>query len=50
MKKWDPNDFQGKSEKNYETSYRILFGCIVIGTIILTWGLIYELFEIIFKK
>jgi len=48
MKKWDPNDFQGKSEKNYEKSYRILFGCIVIGTIILTWGLIYELLKIIF--
>ena len=45
---WDPNDFQGKSEKNYQTSYRILAGCIVIGILVLTWGLIIELIKMIF--
>lgn len=49
MKKfWDPNEYQGKSQKNVETTYRILFGTIVIGTVILTWGLIIELLKIIF--
>lgn len=47
-KKWDPNDFQGKSEKNYQTSYRILAGCIIVSTIMLTWGLILNLIKIIF--
>jgi hypothetical protein len=45
---WGPNDFQGKSEKNYQTSYRILAGCIVIGILVLTWGLIIELIKMIF--
>ena len=45
---WDPNDFQGKSEKNYQTSYRILAGCIVVGILVLTWVLIIELIKIIF--
>ena len=48
MKDWDPNEYQGKLRKNVETSYRILLGCIMIGTILLTWGLIYELIKIIF--
>ena len=47
MKKWDPNDFQGKSEKNYETSYRILAGCVIILTLMLTWSLVYELIKMI---
>jgi len=47
-RKWDPKDFQGKSEKNYQTSYRILAGCIVIGILVLTWGLIIELIKMIF--
>lgn len=47
-KEWNPDDFQGKSERNYETSYRILAGCIIIFTIVLTWGLVYELIKMIF--
>lgn len=47
-KNWDPNDFQGKSEKNYQTSYRILAGCIVVGILVVTWGLIIELIKMIF--
>jgi|LauGreDrversion4_2_1035121.scaffolds.fasta_scaffold67482_1 hypothetical protein len=48
MEDWDPNEYQGKSRNNVETSYRILLGCIMIGTILLTWGFIYELIKIIF--
>jgi len=47
-KKWNSDDFQGKSEKNYRTSFRILAGCIVIGILVLTWGLVIELIKIIF--
>ena len=47
-KEWDPNDFQGKSERNYQTSYRILAGCVIIFTLMLTWGLVYELIKMIF--
>lgn len=49
MKKdWDPNDFQGKSKISVETSYRILAGCIVIGILVVTWGLIISLIKMIF--
>ena len=48
IKEWDPNDFQGKSERNYQTSYRILAGCIVVGILVVTWGLVYELIKMIF--
>lgn len=47
-KKWDPNDFQGKSKVSLETSYRIVAGCIVITTIVTTWRLVWELIKIIF--
>ena len=46
--KWDPNNFKGKSEKNYETSYRIVAACVVIATLILTWTLVIELIKTIF--
>jgi len=46
--KWGPNDFHGKSEKNYETSYRIVAACVVIATLILTWTLVLELIKTIF--
>ena len=45
---WDPNDHQGKSRKNVETSYRILLGSIIIGTVLGTWILIYKLIKMIF--
>ena len=45
---WNPDDHQGKSQKNVETSYRILLACILIGAVIFTWGFIYKLIEIIF--
>jgi uncharacterized Tic20 family protein len=47
-KGWDQNDFQGKSEKNYQTSYRILACCIVIGILVVTWGLVISLVKMIF--
>lgn len=47
-KNWDSNDFQGKSEKNYQTSYRILAGCIIVFCLVLTWSLVYELLKMIF--
>jgi hypothetical protein len=45
---WNPNDHQGKSRFSLETSYRILFVCIMIASIVCTWGLIIELIKIIF--
>ena len=46
--KYDPNDFQGKSEKSYQTSYRIIAVCIVVGILVSTWALAIELIKIIF--
>ena len=46
--KLDPKDFQGKTEKSYQTSYRILAGCIIVFTLMLTWGLILNLIKVIF--
>ena len=49
MKKfWNRNDFQGKSEKSIIISYRIIFACIIIVTLVTTWGLVYELLKNIF--
>jgi len=45
---WDRNNHKGKLRKNIETSYRILFGFIVIGCLVLTWGLVYKLIKMIF--
>ena len=47
-KEWNKNHFQGKSKNSVETSYRVIAVCLIIGTIILTWGLVYKLIEIIF--
>jgi hypothetical protein len=49
MKKfWNRNEFQGKSENSLQTSYRIIFACIIIITLVMTWGLVYELLKMIF--
>jgi hypothetical protein len=47
-KKWNPNDFQGKSKISVETSYRIVAFCLVIVTIVTTWVLVYEIIKMIF--
>jgi hypothetical protein len=47
-KKWDQNDHQGKSKISVELSYRILFVCVMIFTIAITWGLVYKLIKWIF--
>lgn len=47
-KRWNPNDFQGKSKISVETSYRIVAACVVIVTLIITWALIIRLIKFIF--
>jgi len=47
-KELDPNDFQGKSRRQVETSYRILAFCIVAICLVFTWGLVYKIIKMIF--
>jgi len=45
---WDLNDFQGKSEKNYQTTYIIIALCIALGVLVVTWVMVYKLIKMIF--
>jgi hypothetical protein len=48
MKEWNPNDFQGRSRDKVERYYRVLAIIIVLGCLLTTWFVIYNLIDYIF--
>jgi predicted nucleic acid-binding Zn ribbon protein len=45
---WNRNDYQGRSRKNVETNYRILFFSVMALWLVLVWWGVYELINYIF--
>jgi len=43
-KKWNRNDFQGKSKENYETSSAIILGCFIAAFSISLVAIFFKLF------